>query len=359
MSSRVYFIDLHTDLGKSIFHKLGELLKRNRIDGFIQEGDLIGIKIHFGEEGSTSFIHPRFAGFVAEEIKKRGGNPFLTDTNAVYTPSCRGSRANSISHLKTAFANGFTFSTIGAPVIISGGIRSRNSIKVEVEEKHCRFVEVTPEVEEIDKLISLNHFKGHADTSFGGAIKNIGVGLVNNPAKFWMHTTAKPFIDEEKCDRCGICQRRCPVGAIQEKDKSLFIDSRSCIGCADCIADCPRSAIDAEWNEPKDVVQEKMCEYAYAITQKKPVFHINFLLNISPECDCHPWTNPSMVPDIGILASFDPVAIDQASVDLVNQQGGEDKFRGIYPDIDWSTQLSYGEGIGLGTRNYELVKVEL
>ena len=366
--STVYFIGLRTGTDKNIFAKLRRLLEQAGFPGFICQNDLVAIKLHFGEKGTTAFIQPHYVSFIVEEVKGRKGLPFLTDTNVLY----RGARDNSVDHLHTAFAHGFSPLVVGAPVIISGGLRGNTSVEVEIEKKHFRAVKLASEIEDFDRLICLTHFTAHLATGLGGAIKNLGMGLAAKSGKLAMHSTVIPFINNKKCTGCEICLKYCPAEAIRIKEKLALIDATCCAGCGECVATCPNGAIDIRWNESTKNLQEKVCEYAYGVMKRKqPILFLTFLMNITPGCDCMGFSDAHIVPDIGILASYDPVAIDQASVDLINrQQGipgtrlkeklgqGEDKLRAVYPNIDWTVQLRYGEEIGLGSRDYELIAAD-
>ncbi|MBT9159236.1 MAG: Ferredoxin-2 [Dehalococcoidia bacterium] len=361
-------------MGRDIFTKLGNLLDRAGFPNFIQQNDLVALKLHFGEQGTTAYIHPSYVGFMVSQIKDRKALPLLTDTNVLY----RSARGNSVDHLHTAFAHGFLPLVTGAPVIISGGLRGQTSIEVEIGKKHFQTVKLASEIADFDKLICLTHFTGHLATGFGGAIKNLGMGLAAKSGKLAMHSTVVPLIKREKCTGCGACRKHCPADAIRlqegenDQRKLAVIDPVVCLGCGECIAICPSGAVNIQWNESAQNLQEKICEHAYGVVKKKrPVFFLTFLMNITPGCDCLAFTDAHIVPDIGILASYDAVAIDQASVDLVNQQQGlhatrlktnlgrgEDKLRALYPNVDWTVQLRYGEEIGLGSRDYDLVCVD-
>ncbi|MCL0094058.1 DUF362 domain-containing protein [Dehalococcoidia bacterium] len=366
--SQVYFIGSRTGTGRDMFAKLGKLLEQAGFSSFVQRDELVAIKLHFGEVGTTAFIHPSYVGFVVGQVKSRKGLPFLTDTNVLY----RGARGNSVDHLRTAFAHGFSPLVTGAPVIISGGLKGQTSIEVEIGKKHFRTVKLASEIAEFDKLICLTHFTGHLGTGLGGAIKNLGMGLSAKSGKLAMHSTVIPFVDHKKCTGCEICLKHCPADAIGMKEKLAVIDPVLCIGCGECMVVCPIGAVDIQWNESTQNLQEKVCEHAYGVVKRKqPILFLTFLTNITPGCDCMGFSDAHVVADIGILASYDPVAIDQAAVDLVNQQQGlpgtrlkknlgqgEDKLRALYPNIDWTVQLRYGEEIGLGSRDYELVSVD-
>lgn len=218
-----------------------------------------------------------------------------------------------------------------------------------------------------DALIAVTHFKGHEATGFGGVLKNIGMGLGTRAAKQAMHSDMLPAVDPDRCIACGRCAEWCPAGAITV-DQAAQIDPAKCLGCGECTITCIEGAVEINWKTESSSLQEKIVEYAYAVLKNKQgkAGFINFLLDISPNCDCWNYNDTPIVPDVGILASTDPIAIDQACIDLVNAQpslpnsaidlpAGADKFRGIYPEIDWNFQLAYGEQIGLGSRNYQLI----
>ncbi|MEW5802798.1 MAG: DUF362 domain-containing protein [bacterium] len=364
MSSKVFFIDLQSSVKSNLFQKLASLLdmpENNRV----QLSGLTAMKLHFGERGCWGYIHPKFVKALVDEVKKRGGKPFLTDSNSVYV----GGRAEAISHIETAIANGFSYSVIGAPIIIADGVRGESIRRVTVDLKHYREVEIASAVFSADSVICLSHFKGHELTGFGGALKNMGMGLASKGGKLSMHSTVAPYI-AKSCQGCGLCTARCAFEAMYLQEGRAWIDSEKCAGCGQCLVNCPNKAIRIRWNESVHNVQEKICEHVYGITRvlNIAVLYINFIINVTPDCDCCQHSDVPIVPHLGIMASHDPVAIDQASVDLVNASEGikrtalkkgfgkgGDKFRGVHPTVDWSIQLNYGAQIGLGTREYELV----
>jgi len=374
MKSNVFFSDLRVSSGKTLLDKLDILLDRVDIKRKIREKDLVAIKLHFGEKGNTAYIRPIFLRRIVDRIKKLKGKPFLTDTNTLYL----GSRSEAISHLITAYQNGFAFEVVDAPVIIADGLRGNSSIKVRIDKPIFKTVSIAHEIYMADALIGVAHFKGHELSGFGGALKNLGMGCASREGKLSQHSNISPQVKEKICKGCEICLNWCPSGAIsmtpsQKISKVISsIDPKKCIGCGECILACPSGAIQIQWNESIPIFQKKIVEYAYGAIQKKKgkTLYLNFLTQISPACDCYGYSDTPIVRDIGILASEDPVAIDQASIDLVNNEEGnrsskltknwergEDKFRDLYPEVDWSIQLSYGEEIGLGTREYELIKI--
>ena len=367
MASKVYFTDLRASFKKNLLSKLTILLESINLKGIIPPGSLVAIKLHFGETGNLAFIRPNFIRRIVDYTKDLEASPFLTDANTLYA----GTRGNSVSHLNTAIENGFAYAVVNAPVIIADGLRGASFEEVEIDKDIFRTAFIGKEIVEADVLISVAHFKGHELSGFGGTIKNLGMGCASKKGKLQQHSGLSPKVNRKKCVGCGNCVEHCGQEAISLADKKAVIDQQRCVGCGECIIICPRKAIDVRWSSDTALFQKKMVEYALAaLTGKKGrSAFLNFLIHVSPDCDCVPFNDVPIVRDIGIMASTDPVAIDQASVDMVNQQapmdnsrlvirnGINDKFRGIHPDIDWSIQLSYAEEIGLGNRDYELITI--
>ncbi|MEE9505106.1 MAG: DUF362 domain-containing protein [Thermodesulfobacteriota bacterium] len=368
IASKVFFSDFRATARENIPAKLSRLLDEAGIDKKIRSRSLVAIKLHFGERGNSGFIRPIFIRRIVERIKESGGFPFLTDTNTLY----RGSRSHSVSHIVTAIENGFAYPVVNAPIILADGLRGSSSVQVRIDQEVFKLVDIGKEIAEADVLIGVAHFKGHELTGFGGAIKNIGMGCASRRGKLEQHSDLSPKINRKRCAGCGECIDHCAQEAISIGQEKAFIDPERCIGCGECIIICSNSAIKVQWGRDIPIIQKKMVEYAFGVLKEKGgrALFINFLTQISPLCDCYGYTDASIVPDIGIMASTDSLAIDQASVDMVNQHTvlngsslkintgpGEDKFRGLYPDIDWGFQLDYAQKIGLGTRNYELIKI--
>ncbi len=363
----VYFSDLRSTPRRSLLDKLGDLLDRAGLGSRIRRGDLVAIKLHFGERGNTSFIRPVYVRRVVEAVKALGARPFLTDANTLYV----GSRSDAVSHLETAIQNGFGYAGVGAPVIIADGLRGSTGIRVPVEGRHYREVSIAAEIAHADALIGLAHFKGHELSGFGGAIKNLGMGCATREGKLAQHSSVAPKVKRKRCVACSECVRWCAHGAITVEEVAL-IDPGRCVGCGECILTCPQGAIQIQWTEGPESLQQKMAEYALGALRDKrdrSVF-VNFVTQVSPACDCYGHNDAPIVADIGMLSSPDPVALDQASVDMVNASpgregtalrtnlgAGEDKFRGVYPQIDWAVQLSHAEALGLGTRQYRLTTI--
>lgn len=367
-AAKVYFVDMRGSTDRSVLDKMKEALKQA---GFLKtsaEGDLVAVKLHFGEKDSTAYLRTPYVRAVTETLKAAGRVPFLTDTNTLYV----GTRSDSVRHIMTAVENGFSYASVGVPVIIADGLRGGLHEGVKVDGKHFKEVKIAADIAKADSMVVLTHVKGHELTGIGGALKNMGMGGGSRAGKLAMHSDVRPSISVDRCTGCGKCIKWCQVKAISFKGKKAHIDTAICVGCAECIVVCPVRAPRIEWNWSGSLVQEKMVEYAagVAATKKKGIGYVSFIMDFSPQCDCYPYSDAPVIPNVGILVSDDPVAIDRASVDLVNRQQGikgtalgakyktrGDKLRLLHPDIDWKVQIRHAERMGLGTSRYELITV--
>jgi hypothetical protein len=368
MNSKVYFIDMRATIKENFIAKIGRLMETAGLSSVIAKRDLTAVKIHFGEMGNAAFIRPVYVRKVVEMIKQAGGVPFLTDANTLYA----GTRSDAPHHLTTAMANGFAYTVVQAPLIIADGLRGKNETAVPIHQKHFESVYIGTDIVEADALVSVAHFKGHELSGFGGTIKNLGMGCASRKGKLAQHSGLSPKVSAEQCIGCGECQEHCSQHAIAVVGEKAQIDEEACIGCGECILICPNEAIDVQWSRSIPIFLENIVEYTMGVLREKAhkAFFINFITDVSPACDCYPANDAPIVKNIGILASTDPVAIDQAAVDLVNAEPalagtrlaantapGEDKFKGIYPQVDWPIQLEYAEKLGLGSRGYTLEKL--
>jgi len=368
MKSPVYFATLraHSD-PECTTAKVQRLFDRAGFADLIAPQDKTAIKLHFGERGNDGFISPVYVRQVVEKVKECKALPFLTDTNTLYL----GSRSNAVEHIGTAILHGFDYAVAGAPVIIADGLTGRHIRKVTINRKHFSDVLIAGDIAAADSLIVLSHFKGHIVSGFGGAIKNLAMGCAPPAGKRAQHN-ARPFTIPDNCTGCASCMTVCPKDAIRVEKKKSVIDPGLCIGCFECMHACPEHAIDIDWETEIPQFMERMVEYASGAIKGKEnkVGYMNFLIRITPDCDCFPFSDAPIVPDIGILASKDPVAIDAASFDLVNQQqgyadsdlvahhhAGGDKFKGVHAQTDGYRQVRYAEEIGMGSKTYELIKI--
>lgn len=367
MRAKVYYADFHTTLKENLLGKLARLIKTAGMDTIDFDKKFVAIKLHFGEPGNLAFLRPNYAKVVADFVKERGGKPFLTDANTLYV----GRRKNALEHIDTAYENGFTPFSTGCHIIIADGIKGTDEMLVPVEGgKYVKEAKIGRGVMDADVFISLTHFKGHESTGFGGTMKNIGMGCGSRAGKMEMHNSGKPFVEAEPCVGCGTCKKVCAQDAISISAGQAEIDERRCVGCGRCIGVCPMDAIAVRWDEANDILNCKIAEYTKAVVDKKPCFHISLVMDVSPNCDCHSENDVPIVPNVGMFASFDPVALDQACVDAVNRQPvipgsilhengncHHDHFTDTHPDTNWKSCLDHAEKIGLGTREYDLIEI--
>ena len=348
-------------------HKLQALCEAAGLSTVVSEGDLTAVKVHFGERGNDAFVNPIHVAAVVREVQKAGAKPFVTDTNTLYI----GGRRNAPDHLETAAMHGFTWPVLPCPVLIADGLKGGNYRETEVYGKHFDTVKVASDIAAADSMVVVSHFKGHEVAGFGGALKNLGMGCAANEGKREQHTT-RPLVIQKKCVTCGACINACPEFCISIEGPSIAIDLERCIGCLMCMNTCPKHAIDLDWQDDGVVFVERMIEYAAGAVANKTgkTLYINFLTNITPHCDCTPWNDVPIVPDIGILASRDPVALDKACYDLVNgmegvkgsllpdhHHAGEEKFTRVWPGTNPELQFSVAEEMNLGKREYRLKEI--
>ena len=373
--SKVYYTDFRTKLGEGLPTKLKRLIKKAGIGDIDMDQKFVAIKMHFGELGNLGFLRPNYAKAVADVVKEMGGLPFLTDCNTLYP----GSRKNALEHLQCAWENGFTPLTVGCPVIIGDGLKGTDDIDVPVEGgEYIENAKIGRAVMDADIFISLTHFKGHEMTGFGGAIKNIGMGCGSRAGKKEQHSNGKPSIDPEACRGCKRCQKECANNGLEfnEETKKMTVNMDNCVGCGRCLGACTFDAIEFVNDAATKELNCRMAEYTKAVIDGRPNFHISLIVDVSPNCDCHAENDAPILPNIGMFASFDPLALDQACVDaclkcdpLPNSQLSDrmhredfcdhhDHFENTTPDSEYKTCLDHAAKIGLGNREYELIFVK-
>ena len=365
--SKVYFTTMHTTLNENLPQKLQRLIRKAGIGQIDFDRKFVAIKMHFGEPGNLAFLRPNYAKAVADVVKELGGRPFLTDCNTLYV----GGRKNALEHLDSAAANGFSEASTGCHVIIGDGLKGTDETLVPVTGgEYVKEAKIGRAVMDADVFISLTHFKGHEVTGIGGTLKNIGMGCGSRAGKMEMHSAGKPHVNAETCVGCGTCARHCAHDAITVAGGKASIDHNKCVGCGFCIGTCPTDSVEPASDESFDILDKKMAEYTWAVVHGRPCFHISLAIDISPFCDCHSENDVPIVPDIGMFASFDPVALDVACADAVNRQtplpgsllakNGEsrgDHFADVSPSTNWRVTIDHAVGMGLGSDQYELVRV--
>ncbi|MDD4850277.1 MAG: DUF362 domain-containing protein [Gemmiger sp.] len=367
--STVYYTDFRTTEGRSLLDKLEKVIYAAGIKDIDMDGKFVAIKIHFGEPGNLAFLRPNYARRVADVIKAQGGLPFLTDCNTLYP----GRRKNALEHIEAAYENGFTPYATGCQVIIGDGLRGTDDVEVPVPGgEYVKTAKIGRAVMDADIIVSLSHFKGHEATGFGGALKNLGMGCGSRAGKMEQHSSGKPVVQEGLCRGCRQCIKECGSDAIRYETGKAVIDQEKCKGCGRCIGRCNFDAIYAPDSSANALLDRKMAEYAFAVCNGRPQFHISLVMDVSPMCDCHGENDAPIVPDIGMYASTDPVALDRACADAVlaatpfaNSQLGDNRANGSFcctgdnftdttRGTTWRETLDQAEKLGLGSQAYTL-----
>lgn len=361
--AKVYFTNFRTTMQENQQQKLARLLLTAGLDRLPLEGKFVAIKMHFGEVGNLGYLRPNYVRTLADLIKQLGGKPFLTDCNTLYV----GGRKNALDHIETAYQNGFNPYNTGCHIIIADGLMGADETLVPVDGECIHTAKIGRALMDADIVISLTHFKGHEATGFGGAIKNLGMGGGSRAGKMDMHSDGKPSVDTSLCIGCGRCAKICAHDAPQIENRKMHLDTNKCVGCGRCLAVCPTDAIYSRYDESNHLLNRKMVEYTKAVLQNRPSFHISLVMDVSPNCDCHFENDVSMIPDVGMFASFDPIALDQACADACNRMPrnadadipgeSDDLFVAAHPDTDWNEQIRHGKKMGLGTDEYDLIEI--
>ncbi len=376
--SKVYFTDMRALPGTNLLLKLEKLIKTAGIGNIDFQDKFTAIKIHFGEPGNLAYLRPNYSKVVADVIKSLGGKPFLTDCNTLYV----GRRKNALEHMEAAYENGYSPFSTGCHIIIADGLKGTDETIVKVDGELIKEARIGTAIMDADVFISLNHFKGHEMTGFGGALKNIGMGSGSRAGKMDQHSDGKPSADLDMCKKCGVCKKLCAHDAISfNEDKKAVINHDKCVGCGRCIGACAFDAIEADWSTSCDDLNKKMAEYSLAVLKDRPHFHISLIVDVSPYCDCHGENDAAIIPDVGMLASFDPVALDKACADACNKETAfqnsfvgdmdkdnhsndccnhnkKDHFKVMHPNTNWEVCIEHAKKIGIGTDEYELVIVK-
>ena len=344
-----------TDQLNLVKKKVKQLFQIAKFDQIVSKFDLTAVKVHFGEKGNSSFVPADYIEPIVRKIKSLGAKPFLSDTNVLY----KSNRDNAVNHIALAYEHGFTFEKVGAPVIIADGIAGNNEIEIAINAPMNKKVAIAADFIHSDSIIMVSHATGHIATGLGAAIKNLGMGMSARKGKLIQHTVSKPIISKSKCTACGNCIKWCPEDAIILKADYAEIIDKQCIGCGECLTVCRQDAVKFRWDSSSSELQKQIAEHALGIVKEKAgkIGYLTFLINMTKDCDCMAQEPISIIDDIGVIAGRDPLAIDQALLDLTNNKEGKNLQEKAYPNISYNTQLEYGEKIGLGSREYDLVEI--
>ncbi len=364
--SKVYFTNFRATAEENLQQKLTRLIKKAGIENIDFKNKFTAIKIHFGEPGNLAYLRPNYAKTVVDMVKNLGGKVFLTDCNTLYV----GRRKNALDHIEAAYENGYSPFSTGCHVIIADGLKGTDEAYVPVPNgEFVKEAKIGRAIMDADIVLSLTHFKAHEGTGFGGTIKNLGMGCGSRAGKCEMHNSGKPSVTPEACITCKKCAKQCAHGAISFSPKAA-INHDICVGCGRCIGMCPTDAISTKWDESNEILCKKMAEYTCAVLHDRPHFHISLLMDVSPYCDCHAENDAPIIGDVGMFASFDPVALDAACADAANAQpllrdtimndrelSHGDHFCDLHPTTNWKPQLEHAEKLGFGKQDYELITI--
>ncbi|MCU0237075.1 MAG: DUF362 domain-containing protein [Acidobacteria bacterium] len=353
MKENVYLIpvtDNEPDI--EVCRKLEGFLASGDFFSFIQPRDMVAFKTHFGEEGTQGFVRPLHFKMMGALARQRGGLPFLTDTATLYT----GMRNQAVSHIELAQRHGFGYENTGLPLIMADGLTGDEELAVEIPGRIYRSVKLASMIVKAQALVVVSHFTGHVASGFGAALKNMGMGCASRRGKMEQHSTAKPAVKKKKCTACGACLKWCPARAITMTEGAARIEKALCIGCGECLTACRFDAIGYNWSATYEQLQSKIVEHAWGVAACKggKALYVNFLTRVSKDCDCMSGYR-KIVPDIGVLVSRDPVALDAASLDLVEQRAGQ-PLTALSYDIPHRVQIEYAREIGFGNPDYQLLE---
>ncbi|MBW2261119.1 MAG: DUF362 domain-containing protein, partial [Deltaproteobacteria bacterium] len=307
-----------------------------RLGACFGEKDLAALKLHVGEPGKTTQVRPAAAAALVRLMRSCGARPFLTDTAVLY----RSARDNGVGHARVAHDNGFTLEAVGAPFIPADGLRGSQEMEIEVGGRHFAAAAIATAIVEARSMLVLSHATGHLGTGFGGALKNLGMGCCSKKGKLRQHHGHEPSIDPDACTACSTCAEWCPEGAITVEAHAA-IDSSACIGCGECIASCLEGAVTFDWGIMGVQLGERIVEHAAAVVRGKPgrIAYVTVAEKITKDCDCIAGAQEPIMPDVGVLASLDPVAIDQAVHDLIVVRAGRTIEDMSYPSRDGTVQM--------------------
>ena len=324
--------------------------------GFAGRNDRIAIKVHVGEVGLTTALPSEIAGTVARRLRAQGAQPFFTDTSVLYA----GRRSHGPGHSEVAVAHGYTMEHAGAVFIPADGMVGNIEVEVAIGGKHFASVGIAEAIAHSNGAVIVSHATGHMVAGFGATLKNLGMGCSARKGKLLQHSDTKPFLRESSCTACAVCVEHCSTGALTlGSDGRIRLDDATCTGCGECLAHCRSGAISFRWDSAPAALQEKMVEHALGAVRalKGKLVCLLGVVNLTQHCDCWAEGSPRVAADIGFALSEDPVALDQAALDLVEGANGARLDQLSFPKIDGLVQLAYAESVGLGRRDYQLIEV--
>lgn len=356
MASSVYFVATPdgVDIGRQAV-AMKKLYKAADVAAIISKEDFVAIKMHVGEKHNITHVKPELIREIVTKVKGKGGVPFLTETSTLY----KGERSNAVKHLLHAHHHGFSIENIGAPFIMADGLAGNSEYDVPIDGELFQSVKVAREVVVADALIAVSHPTGHPGAGLGACIKTLGMGLTSRMGKMRQHSAMMPQINPKICTFCQKCIQWCPEDAIIERENKAFILQDKCIGCGECLAVCRFGAVKYNWAIESSHLQKSMAEHAYGVVKNKAgkCCYFNVLIDMTKDCDCFSTRQKKCIPDIGLLASTDPVAIDMATLDLTAKFNQKTLVEIATPHLDPLIQLRHAEKLGMGHLTYELVEV--
>jgi uncharacterized protein len=357
MTAKVYFLRLADGLpAAEQAVAMGRIYEGSGASAAVSAKDFVAIKLHVGERKNTTHVKPELIRELVEKVKGQGGAPFLTETSTLY----KGQRENAVKHILHAHSHGFGIEGVGAPFIMADGLTGNTEHEISIRGELHESVKVAREVVSADALLVVSHATGHVASGLGACIKNLGMGLASRMGKMRQHSAMLPEVINDKCKFCQKCIKWCPKDAIIEKGGKAYILTEKCIGCGECLAMCRFDAVKYDWGAESGFMQKSMAEHAYGVVKDKPgkCFYFNVLVDMTKDCDCFDTVQQKMIPDLGLLASDDPVAIDKATLDLTAAAHGKTLAQLSYARHNALIQVEHGAKIGLGSLQYELVEIK-